>query len=184
MKYKQITVTEKTVNEKDHSIIHYISTPHPDRSGEVMNPNGCDFSEYKKNPVVFFSHRSRDLPIGKNEFLEVSEKGIIAKTVFDSSDFAKEIFRLNAEGFLNSWSIGYSYSEPPVLKDGIFFVDKWNLLEYSSVPIPANPECINLLIKSLPDYGIIPDIEWIKKITLEEISKFEDRLVKKLKKLL
>lgn len=184
MNYKQITVTEKTVDEKEHSIIHYISTPYPDRSGEVMNPEGCDYSEYTKNPVVFFSHRSRDLPIGRNEFIEITGKGIIAKTIFDTSDFAKEIFRLNAEGFLNSWSIGFSYSEPPVLKDGIFYVNNWKLLEYSSVPIPANPECINLLIKSLPDYGLSPDTDLIRKITLDEISKFENKLVKKLNSLL
>lgn len=136
--------TKKFIDTKNRTIIHYISTKTEDRYGEIMNPKGCDAEEFLKNPVVFFAHRSNELPIGKCEQLQIKENGIIAKTKFYDSEFANDIFKMNAEGFLNSWSIGFTMMEPPEIREGKVYINKWKLLEYSSVPIPANPECNNL----------------------------------------
>ncbi|MBE2256577.1 MAG: HK97 family phage prohead protease [Ignavibacteria bacterium] len=141
--------TKKYIDTKNRTIIHYISTKTEDRNGEIMNPKGCDAEEFLKNPVVFFAHRSNELPIGKCELLEIKETGIIAKTKFYDSEFAREIFKMNTEGFLNSWSIGFTITEPPEIREGKVYINKWKLLEYSSVPIPANPECNNLILKGL-----------------------------------
>ena len=114
-KFKTVENAEviKEVNRDEMVITHYISTRTPDRYDEVMNPKGCDDTEYRKNPVVFFGHRARDLPIAKNIKLSADDYGVIAVTKFDSSEFAKEVFRLNTEGFLNSWSIGFVPMEQP-----------------------------------------------------------------------
>ncbi len=151
IKYKDLTeiISTKEIDRSALTITHYISTATPDRFGEIMNPKGCNYSEYRKNPVVFFGHQSRELPIARNESIISDDFGVIAVTKFDTSDFAKEVFRLNAEGFLNSWSIGFVPVEKPILKDKYSYYDKWNLLEYSSVPIPANPDAVNLMLKEV-----------------------------------
>ncbi len=158
IKYKDIQekMVTKEIDNDALTITHYISTSTPDRYGEIMKPDGCDFSGYRKNPVVFFGHRSRDLPIAKNEKIVIDESGVLAVTKFDTSDFAKEIFRLNAEGFLNSWSIGFVPKKMKSQRLNVndkeqdyLCVEEWELLEYSSVPIPANPDAVNLMLKEV-----------------------------------
>ena len=160
---KQKAISDKisgdSINRDELTITHYISTRTPDRYGDIMEPLGCDDSEYKKNPVVFFGHMSQNLPIAKNISLSYTDDGIIAVTKFDDSEFAKEIFRLNAEGFLNSWSIGYLPLERPIQKGGYNVYEKWQLLEYSSVPIPANPDAVNLLLKEVKNSELKKIIE-------------------------
>ena len=217
IKYKDIE--EKMVTKEFDSdaltITHYISTSTPDRYGEIMKPEGCDFSGYRKNPVVFFGHRSRDLPIAKNEKIIIDESGVLAVTKFDTSDFAKEIFRLNSEGFLNSWSIGFVPKKMKSQKLNIndkeqdyMCIEEWELLEYSSVPIPANPDAVNLMLKEVKNEKVrdiilernnlsiqITQIEQIitdkfkelkkdsEKLIRNELKYFEDRLVKTLLRL-
>jgi HK97 family phage prohead protease len=168
IKYKDIQekMVTKEIDNDALTITHYISTSTPDRYGEIMKPDGCDFSGYRKNPVVFFGHRSRDLPIAKNEKIVIDESGVLAVTKFDTSDFAKEIFRLNAEGFLNSWSIGFvpkkMKSQRLKVNDkeqDYLCVEEWELLEYSSVPIPANPDAVNLMLKEVKSDKIKAIIE-------------------------
>jgi HK97 family phage prohead protease len=158
IKYKDLEnrFDVKEIDTDALTITHYISTSTPDRYGEIMNPKGCDYSGYKKNPVVFFGHRSRDLPIAKNEKIVIDDSGILAVTKFDTSDFAKEIFRLNAEGFLNSWSIGFVPKKMKSKRLNVndeehdyLYIEDWELLEYSSVPIPANPDAVNLMLKEV-----------------------------------
>jgi HK97 family phage prohead protease len=219
IKYKDIK-TENKIKEIDinaMTITHYISTSSPDRYREIMNPKGCNFEEYRKNPVVFFGHRSRDLPIARNEKIIIDDFGVLAVTKFDTSDFAKEVFRLNSEGFLNSWSIGFipkKFQNKKVKNENgeqeYTYIDEWELMEYSSVPIPANPDAVNLLLKEIKDekvknmieqysetkiQHIINEIDKIKdnftkiheentkntkKILKEELAIFENRLVNKL----
>ncbi len=168
IKYKDLE-NKSNVKEIDTdalTITHYISTSTPDRYGEIMKPEGCDYSGYRKNPVVFFGHRSRDLPIAKNEKIVIDDSGVLAVTKFDTSEFAKEIFRLNAEGFLNSWSIGFV---PKKMKNQKLKVndkeqdyrciEEWELLEYSSVPIPANPDAVNLMMKEIKSEKVKEIIE-------------------------
>jgi HK97 family phage prohead protease len=168
IKYKDIRekITTKEIDKNAMTITHYISTNTPDRYGEIMKPEGCDYSGYRKNPVVFFGHLSRDLPIAKNEKIIIDDSGVLAVTKFDSSDFAKEIFRLNAEGFLNSWSIGFVPKKIKSQKLKIndkeqdyVCIEEWELLEYSSVPIPANPDAVNLMLKEVKSDKIKEIIE-------------------------
>lgn len=135
-------------NDKERTIIHYITTKIVDRFGDIVYPDGMDDTDYRKNPVVLFAHDSRKLAIGKNIWLKKDSKGIIAKTQFADTELGRELYRLNRDGFLNAWSIGFTIPEGgSEIIDGINHIKKWILLEYSNVPIPANPECLNLILK-------------------------------------
>lgn len=143
-----VVIRASEVNEEDMTIIHYVSTPTPDRYGDVVEQAGMDDTKFKNNPVVLFGHKSRELPIGKSRWVKADSIGVLAQTAFDKdSEFAREIFRMNKEGILNAWSIGFIPLEYSFLKEGGMLVKKWELLEYSSVPIPANPDALNLMMK-------------------------------------
>jgi len=145
-KYKELIPLEKEVNDSDRTIVHYISTADKDRTNEVINPSVIVDSNYKKNPVVLFSH-NYDWVIGKSLWGKVDSTGYgyLSKTQFAKTPLADEIFNLYKDGFLNSWSIGYRELEPGnYLDDGTYSYNSIELLEYSSVSVPANPGALNL----------------------------------------
>lgn len=141
-------------NDQDYQLTHYITTDRVDRYGDIVVPNGyLKYEEtYRKNAVIFFGHDSRSFPIGMNLWLKPETHGVVALSQFDKgSDKAKEVYRLNKEGFLTSYSIGFIPMVETLKEDseGIKrnFIEEWEILEYSSVPIPANPDAINLALK-------------------------------------
>jgi HK97 family phage prohead protease len=142
----------KFIEEQERTIVHYITTKAVDRFGDKIYPEGMDDTDYRKNPIVLFAHDSSELTIGKNLWLRKDEKGILAKTQFADTKIGMDLFRLNKNGFLNAWSIGFIIPEGgSEYADGVNHIRKWNLLEYSSVPLPANPESLNLMLKEVSD---------------------------------
>jgi HK97 family phage prohead protease len=165
-----ISETDKTFNDDDLTITHYISTTTPDRYGDIVNPAGMDASNYIKNPVVLFGHRSNALVIGKNLELQIKKNGVSAITKFADTQQGREIYKLNRDGFLNAWSIGFIPLKEVQKKDEASgktynHIEEWELLEYSSVPIPANPDCLNLIMKDLKDASI-------KDIIIQELADY------------
>lgn len=139
--------------ERENAVIHYISTPDIDRVRDIVNPNGGDFTEFEKTRTVFFNH-NYFMPVGKNMWLKATGDGVKAKTVFSRTPFAKELYTMHKEGILNSWSIGFDLprNKQGYIEEGAVEFDdsnnirkfnKWKLLEYSSAPLPANPNAID-----------------------------------------
>jgi hypothetical protein len=48
-----------------------ISTADLDRHGESINQNGWELENYRKNPVVLWSHEHWSMPVGITEKIEV-----------------------------------------------------------------------------------------------------------------
>ncbi len=191
MEYKNFIVTEKSFNDKDMTLTHYISTVTPDRFGDIVNPFGMDADNYRKNPIVLFghSHHSSGNVIGKNIGLFPDEFGVKAITKFADTPVGKDLYILNREGYLNAWSIGYipkkiksHNSNSNDKKESYNIIDEWELLEYSSVAIPANPDAINLMLKEIKSQEVIQEI----KISLlqNKIEMLEDKIAKKLLKII
>ncbi len=139
--------------EKENAIVHFISTPDIDRVRDIVNPKGGDFAEFEKTRTVFFNH-NYFMPVAKNMWLKAASDGIKAKTVFSRTPFARELYIMHREGILNSWSIGFDIprNKHGFIEDGAVTFDdstsvrtfnKWKLLEYSSAPLPANPNAID-----------------------------------------
>jgi HK97 family phage major capsid protein len=141
--YKIFNATVKDLGEGKLEAI--VSTNDVDRHGEVVDIEGIDLSNYEKNPVVMWAHDYNLPPIGKT--LEVKKekmgKKMVLKTVMEFateiSDLAKEVYSLYKGGFLNAFSIGFMPKET----DGDTYT-KSELLEYSAVAIPANPNALLL----------------------------------------
>ena len=155
------------VNADSLTVRSVISTIDPDRAGDVVIPTGIQNAEdYLLNPVVLWAHnRTQFPPIGVCEWLDVQPRRIVAETRFARGvPFAEDVFRLYGQGILRGWSIGFvpRQARREARRDGTtgLRVLTWDLLEYSAVPIPENPDAVTVAIEK----GLIrdPDLcDWL-----------------------
>lgn len=141
----------KSIDKEKRQIEFIISTASVDRYGDVVEVNGWDLKNYKANPVVLFGHMSSIPPIGKA--IKTWKDGDALRSIAefipqDISAFAHSIFRMYEEGFLRAVSVGFKpLKYDPILDEeghptyGYRFL-KQELLEFSAVPIPANPDAL------------------------------------------
>jgi len=161
------------VDEKTMSAGFVVSSTRRDRHGDVVVPAGCKdfFADYEANPVVFFAHKSDCLPIASARdaagkvAMWFSEDKITSRAYFHGKTReSEEVFCLVAEGHLRAASIGFipvegklipPASDEPVDDDGNVDFDsgglvftKWQLLEWSVVPVPANADALRSRLQS------------------------------------
>ena len=152
-----------------------ISTGAKDRYGDVVRPTGLKKRNFRRNPVVLWAHEYYGLPIAKSlrEMREGKEvKGsaeFIDATLYE---FADTVFRFYRSGFLNAVSIGFQPIKKKVIKDEddpdswwpkYDFVE-WDLLEYSAVPVPANPEAIiDAKSAGIEERDLVPYRSWLER---------------------
>jgi hypothetical protein len=150
---------ETSIDEVGRSATFVISTPTPDRSEDVVNPVGVQLGNYRKNPVVFFDHGFSGIhvPIGKcedetgNLALAVSDEGIEATCFFADSTEGEQIFDLVKQGVLRCASINMTPLAYQIRAEGSsgrpgMQIDEWELLEWSIVGIPDNPEAVRKVL--------------------------------------
>jgi len=151
---KGVTPDDLKFEDGERAVISHITTGAKDRDDEVVNPKGAILTDYRKNPVVLFGHDHRELPIGKNLWIKSDEKGLVAKTQYATHAKAEEVYQYRKEGMPMAQSIGFvpvevkNYAEESdEYKQGIRReYTKWILLEYSDVPVPSNPEALQIAI--------------------------------------
>lgn len=146
------------VNEGKREVLAVISTNAVDRDGEVVSPKGLRKKNYAGNPIVMVNHDYQSLPIGKALWVKADGDRILAKyKVSDATQFARDVFGLLQDGTLNAHSIGFvskHASRPttaeknanPDLVGAKLIHRDWELLEFSVVGIPANPEALTLAV--------------------------------------
>jgi HK97 family phage major capsid protein/HK97 family phage prohead protease len=154
------TVTEKMITKTldaapldsepgARRIRHLVSSPAPDREGDVVELAGWRFQGFLRNPVVLFGHRHDRPPIARCAGLRRTPHGLEALTQFPPEgvdEFADRVFELHRLGFLRGWSVGFQPLRwEPMEGGGIRFLEQ-ELLEYSSVPVPANAEAVDLAV--------------------------------------
>lgn len=119
-----------------------ISTADTDRSGEIVLQEGMETDMYLKNPIVLFGHDYYSLPIGICTSLELIEGKRVAKGTFapaDANPFAQQVRKLYDLGIIRATSVGFIVKE----MEGNT-ITKSELLEFSFVPVPANPHALSL----------------------------------------
>jgi HK97 family phage prohead protease len=139
----------KDIDKGERTLTAYVSTSARDRMDEVLDPAGVDLTKFKKNPVVLFAHDYSSPPIGKALWIKKDGEGILSKVQFANTAFAEEIFGLYQGGFMKAFSVGFipkDYTDGDGQKSPRRTYNKWELLEYSAVPVPANPEALMLAV--------------------------------------
>lgn len=189
---KRVFTSEiKGIDDKEQTITAYISTSARDRHNESLDPSGVDLSHYKKNPIVLWAHDYSLPPIGKSLWVKRDGEGILAKVKFASTEFAQEIFQLYKEGFMKAFSVGFipkEMEEGDGKKTPRMTYRKWEMLEYSAVPVPANPEALTLAIqkgilktesiKTSMEKGVEDEPEETWEIETKEVKKEESQPLK------
>lgn len=116
-----------------------------DRDGEVILLNGWDFDNFMKNPVVLRGHNYWDLPVAKATSLQVVNGQVIANGEFASeaaNPKAQQVRNLYDDGFINAVSVGFRVLQRNPENRRI--IEKQELLEFSFVTVPSNPEAMGL----------------------------------------
>lgn len=149
-KLRYFFTSETKALEDERALIVRITTPTKDRAGDVVDPTGVKLDNYRKNPVVLFGHNYDDLPIARAEELSVDEEGITAKVVFPARgtyEKADVVYALWKQGVGSAWSIGFipDMDTAEELEGGGFKIKDWEMLEFSAVPIPANPDALTVM---------------------------------------
>jgi len=155
--------TKAEIERTEKGMTAIASTSVVDRQGESISVGGWDLRNFKKNPVLLWSHNHDEVAIGKAKGIKVVGTGKSAQLVFepvfhDKTPLAAAIKSLfegddTIEPVLNSFSVGFR----PIDVDGNTYT-KQELLEISAVNVPANPEARVMAYKSLKKAGVKADV--------------------------
>ena len=163
MKYVYQTVTAATLQSSTELATCMISTINPDREGDVVVPEGGNFANFMKSPVLMWAHGGTDgyasVPIGSVTALEVMPgHGVKAEWKWLEGDpFADRIKNAWKQGVVRASSIGFkplTYQKNGLGND----IETWELLELSLCAIPMNPEAV----RSLKALGLMDGTEVLR----------------------
>lgn len=173
---KDLDFDIRQVGEPESRTLEFIGSDETtDRYGDVIEVDGWDLKNYKKNPVFLWAHDYRQPPVGKALRVWTEDKKLKFRIQFPTAEeyaFADTIFRLYLGGYLKATSVGFKdlerepiYGEPqgesghkPVI--GYRFT-KQELYELSAVPVPANPNALVMAVQK----GVVSQ---------EEVNALED----------
>ena len=146
------------------------STSAVDRQGDSIDQSGWDVANFKNNPVMLWAHDYSALPIAKATSVDVTQQGLTLGYEFapaEGNPMAQQVKTLVDEGFLNAVSVGFM----PLERNGNV-ITKMELFEVSFVPVPANPQALQLMMSK----GITRDtVEKFFEAKKEEIDEAEEK---------
>ncbi len=147
--FKTFEILEtKVADGQPRTLVVKISTVNADRSRDTVQPSGMQADNFLKNPVVLFAHKYDTKPIAKCTSLKVMDDCILATVEFLPEGVYQEadiIYTMYKEGFLNAWSIGFMPTDYDENMEGGYNFKQWELFEFSSVPVPDNPEALTVM---------------------------------------
>lgn len=152
MKTKQLTgFLEKAPADSGYDGTFILSTQSVDRDGDILDIDGWDLENFKKNPIALWQHDHKN-PVGVWENIRFEADRLVADLKLGSTRLAEMTRQLIQDGILKAVSVGFKALEgEPRNEDrpwsGYHFT-KQELLEASLVSVPANQEAL-LLSKSL-----------------------------------
>lgn len=181
------------LDEDTRRVKHVISTGALDRANRTVDPGGWRLSRFRDNPVVLADHEySIERIIGHSVETKIEGGALTAVTEFLPEGLGNVAFRLVQAGAARSWSVGWIGLKTHRIGDvedcekcaeilsknkGIFGVHftQQELLEYSLVAVPANPEAV----MGLATAGLVGKSEadeWISSLTKQvEVAKVDDK---------
>lgn len=154
----------------DGGILRHVTSDETlDRQGDIVTAKGWNLEDYLKNPVILWAHSHRDLPIGQCLDIGVKRKKLIAEGLYPSQDlheFGNTVYRLSARKYLRAVSVGFMPTKFELLDEenpwGGIKVTEQDLWEYSVVPVPANPNALQLAAKEMGGYDSI--VRWAEEV--------------------
>ena len=147
--------TFRAISEDGSRVTAVISTGDIARDDAIIDPQGWDFTNYRRNPVVLFNHNDYDgMPVARTvEGPTPNGAELVATAEFDMED--PESARLAGKikrGFINSTSVRWLPKRWEFVKTAgqngeertVLVFREQELLEWSFVNIPADPGAVIL----------------------------------------
>jgi HK97 family phage prohead protease len=140
------------------------STENVARDGMIIESGAWDLANYKRNPVVLWSHDMLGArpPIGRAEEVFTQGRKLLADIVFDQGDeFARQVEQKYRTGFLSAVSVSWdSKRMEPGRDGGPPRITKAELLEISAVPVPSDPGALvagrSMARRAAPPLSMMP----------------------------
>jgi len=172
---KQIA-TVAPVDLGERMIRFCISNETEDRDGDILVASGCDFTNFAKNPQFLGFHRYWDFPLGtpKKWWVDKATRKVYADVYFptveeltdgkpeNASEAVKLVdttYHMYKTGMLSAVSVGFviisSEQNSTSKREWGKRITKWELLEFSAVPIPSNPNALAEAVKSFDPSGVV-----------------------------
>lgn len=159
---------EVKADEETRRVQFVISTGAVDRDNDTIKVDGWDVQPYLKNPVVLFAHRSDMLPVAKAISVVKSAGALKATAEFPPKGqypLADTVYDFLKGGFLRATSVGFRPKKGKFAwneqRGGIDFEEQ-ELLEFSVVPVPSNPQALMEMSKDFATAGA-PDLAAFRK---------------------
>lgn len=200
---KQYVCELKDFNEEERSFTAIASTSSVDRDGDILEAKGVRLKNFKKNPLLLWSHDASQLPIGRVESVWVEGDKVYFKPKFAPAElnpFADQVYKMYKEKYIRAFSIRFDPIEYKDIQDdannrsirrfGKRFT-QFELLEISAVNVPSNPEALkeksyqNFIVKSAQyENGLNSEIKAEKQmLDAEETKKTNESIEQKKKEL-
>ena len=162
--HKQISTTAEDLGER--TVRFCISNQSQDRDGDILIANGCDLNNFNKNPQFLGFHNSWDFPLGipKKTWVDGANNAVYSDVYFPTieelstdpdkaSEKAKLVdftYKCYKTGMLSAVSVGFYIKEREQNPDSEYgnIITKWELLEFSAVPVPSNQDALAVAAKS------------------------------------
>lgn len=133
----EMIIDERAANDDGTYTITVAATPDIG-DGKPLNMGEVNFDRYLNNPVVFWGHDRRDLPIARTTEMSIDGETLEAKFEFLEGDpKAERVKNAWDRGFINGASIGVSKAK--------------DLVEWSLVGIPADPAALRRSMEAALD---------------------------------
>lgn len=146
----------KSVLGEDRTYWFTASTPSRDRMGDIIVQEGWKTNDFlKTGGPILWGHDYYSTPIGNGKEVRVSPNNLDIKVAFipeGIDPLADRVERLVAGGHIRTGSVGFTvYKREPLNSDDLKQRPEMkygerlygDLLEFSIVPVPANPEALS-----------------------------------------
>ncbi len=147
---KQYVAAITPVPDDPRALQFAISTGAVDRDSDVIDVAGWQLANYRRNPVVLWSHLYAELPVARATKVWVEDQRLKAIDHFAEREvypFADTVFQMVKAGYLSATSVGFAplkferIEGDAERRGGVNFISQ-ELLEHSIVPVPSNPEAL------------------------------------------
>ena len=169
------TALAEEIEENGEKVKFFVASDDvEDRQGEIISSDGWQLANFKKNPMLLWSHDQYSPPIGKAEKIGFKVINGIKKLVYQPIFHLKsEMSRLMADLVNGGWVAASSVGFKPLEMDGNTYT-KQELLEISLVNVPANPNALAFAQSKGYSLDTIKKVLDIKESKMEEPIKEEE----------
>ena len=145
----EIEIKEHDENNKSFLIV--ASSENVDRDGDIIMQDGWNLKNFKRNPVMLWSHGYDRPPLAVSDktWVDKKENQLMVRPKFDVNDeFALKIYNKYINGFMKAVSVGFAPEEYEKVDEdandwwGPFKFIKQELLEVSFVNVPAHQDAL------------------------------------------